>query len=384
MIHCTSFYGAQWLLRFLLLLLSVCTMPLPTRAQAGDSTKQHGFSGAPYVKYAPETGWVGGFVGIFHFYIDPDTTVHDIRPSDISGGAMYSQRHQFSAGVNTDEYFAHDKYHLLAGVHYQRYPLDFYGVGNSSPVNPIDHYTPVRKGGEFAFTKNLISSPNVEGLNVGIEGELRKDDVLESNPGGIVAIAGTTNNASVPGAHGGYSVGLGAVALFDTRDNKYSTHHGHYEDIEAIFYGRAFASDFTFSRCTIDARRFIPITEDQTFAMQAYAVLASGNVPFYEMAGLGGDSYLRGYYLLRFRDNDMGLVQAEYRFPLYWLFGGVVFAGAGEVADRLASVSFRGVHPSFGAGLRLLVVPLEHINARVDYAIGSDSREIYFSILEAF
>jgi len=34
--------------------------------------------------------------------------------------------------------------------------------------------------------------------------------------------------------------------------------------------------------------------------------------------------------------------------------------------------------------LRLLVVPAEHLNARVDYGIGSDSKQIYFSILEAF
>jgi outer membrane protein assembly factor BamA len=102
------------------------------------------------------------------------------------------------------------------------------------------------------------------------------------------------------------------------------------------------------------------------------------------MDGLGGDQKVRGYYLLRFRDNDVGLLQAEWRFPIWWRFGGVIFADGGEVGHTLSSFSIGGIHPSAGIGLRLLVVPAEHLNARLDYGIGTDSKEIYFSILEAF
>ncbi len=102
------------------------------------------------------------------------------------------------------------------------------------------------------------------------------------------------------------------------------------------------------------------------------------------MAELGGDSKLRGYYQGRFRDNDLGLLQAEYRFPIWWRFGGDVFAGAGEVGHVLSDFTWGGIHPSFGAGLRLLVIPAEHLNARLDYGIGTDSHGLYLAILEAF
>jgi hypothetical protein len=50
----------------------------------------------------------------------------------------------------------------------------------------------------------------------------------------------------------------------------------------------------------------------------------------------------------------------------------------------LSDFTTRGIHPSAGIGLRFLVVPDEHLNARVDYGIGTDAYAIYISILEAF
>ncbi len=352
-----------------------------TFAQKGESTpaRRQGFAGAPYVKYSPETGWAGGLTGLYYFHLSDDTTV---RPSDVSAGIMYSLKHQYSLGINTDEYF--DVYHLNAGIHYQQIPLNFYGIGNYVPADPIDNYTPLRRGGEFVVTQNFIPSREQgEGFDAGIQAEFRNDEVKQSNAGGMIAAK------AVPGAKGGFSNGVGAVARYDTRDNKYATHDGQFDDVEAIFYGRSFGSDYTFSRYTVDARRFIPINilptdEEQTLAFQAYGVAAAGEEPFYLMSGLGGDSKLRGYYLLRFRDNDMALLQGEYRFPIYWRFSGVAFGGVGEVAHTLSDFSLSGLHSSYGIGLRVLVVPKERINARVDYGIGSDSRQIYFSILEAF
>ena len=339
---------------------------------------QTGFTGAPYVQYAPETGWAGGLAGQLYFHLGSDTNELLTRPSDLSAGGMYSQKNQYFVGLNYDLYFARDAYHLGGGFHYEEIPLDFYGVGNYSPVGRIDNYTPRRLGTEFNLTKNIFRSSTGEGLNAGIEGEFRHDEVRKSDTGGLIA------TGREPGAHGGYSCGAGVILRYDTRDNIYSTHDGEYEDVEAVFYGRALGSDFTFNRYTLDLRRFVPLAKDQTLATQFFAQFADGTEPFYEMGGLGGDSKLRGYYLLRFRENDVMLLQTEYRFPIWWRFGGVVFAGAGEVGHVLSDFTARGIHPSGGAGLRLLVVPAEHLSARLDYGIGTDSKGLYISIQEAF
>jgi hypothetical protein len=349
---------------------------------ANDSLSRSGFAGAPYIQYAPETGWAAGLVGFYYLRLSKDTLSsdtggHRTLPSNVSGGTMYAQKHQFFIGALYDLYFKHD-YHLSGGFHYEQYPLDFYGVGNYSPATRIDNYTPVKLGLDFIFTKNLARSLNGEGFNAGIEGEFRHDAVRKSNSGGLIAMD------SVPGALGGNSDGLGAIVLVDTRDNIYSTQKGQYEDIEAVFYGRALGSKFTFNRYTLDLRRFILLAKDQVLAAQFYGQLVNGTEPFYEMQGLGGDSKLRGYYLLRFRENDMMLLQAEYRFPIWWRIGGAVFAGGGEVGHVISDFTTRGIHPSAGIGLRFLVVPEQHLNVRIDYGVGADVKALYISLLEAF
>jgi hypothetical protein len=347
-----------------------------------DSLTKSGFAGAPYVQYAPETGWAGGLVGFYYFHLSPDTLSTDTGslstlPSDISGGTMYAQKHQFFIGILYDLYLKHD-YHFSGGFHYEQYPLDFYGVGNNSPATRIDNYTPLKRGTDFIFTKNLSRSATGEGFNAGIEGEFRYDGILKSDSGGLIA------SGLEPGARGGNSNALGAILLFDSRDNIYSTQNGEYDDLEAEFYGRALGSSYTFSRYTLDLRRFIPLAKDQTLATQFYAQFVNGVEPFYEMQGLGGDSKIRGYYLLRFRENDVMLLQAEYRFPIWWRIGGAVFAGGGEVGHVLSNFSIQGIHPSAGIGLRFLVVPEQHLNVRIDYGIGADVKALYLSLMEAF
>jgi hypothetical protein len=347
-----------------------------------DSLTKSGFAGAPYVQYAPETGWAGGLVGFYYFHFSEDSLPSDTGtlrtlPSDISGGTMYAQKHQFFIGILYDLYVKHD-YHFSGGFHYEQYPLDFYGVGNNSPATRIDNYTPLMHGTDFIFTKNLFRSLTGEGFNAGIEGEFRYDGILKSDSGGLIA------SGMEPGAHGGNSNGLGAILLFDTRDNIYSTQNGEYDDFEAEFYGHMLGSNFTFSRYMLDLRRFIPLAKDQTLATQFYAQFVNGDEPFYEMQGLGGDSKIRGYYLLRFRENDVMLLQTEYRFPIWWRIGGAIFAGGGEVGHVLSNFTNRGIHPSAGIGLRFLVVPEQHLNVRIDYGVGADVKALYISLLEAF
>src|SRR5581483_1102282 len=274
-----------------------------TKTASTSPFSKRGFAGAPYVKYAPETRWVGGVTGIYYFHLGSDTNEQLTRPSDVSGGAMYTQNHQYSIGIDYNLYFSRDQYLINGGFHYQQIPIDFYGVGNYSPPDRIDNYTPLYRGLEFYATRKFVRTPIGDGLNAGIEAEFRYDKVLST-----INDTGLISRGQVPGAAGGFSSGLGAIVIYDTRDNIYSTHEGEYGSFDAKYYGRMLGSDYTFSRYTLDARKFIPIAEDQTFAAQFYGVIANGLVPFYEMAELGGDSKLRGYYLGRVRENDLGLL----------------------------------------------------------------------------
>lgn len=348
-------------------------------ASDSSSGARQGVVGAPYVKYSPETGLAGGVVALYYLHISTDSAKgSEDRPSSISGGATYTQKKQISTGIDYDFYFADGIYHLSGGFDYKRIPYDFYGVGNRNPTDPIDSYTPLWRGGDAEFTRNFLRTPFGEGLNAGIGMEFRWDDILSSMQGKILQVA------KVPGSKGGLSAGMGLVLNYDTRDNIFSSREGEFCDFKATFYGRAIGGSFSFNRYTLDLRKFIPVSDTHTIALQTVLVLVKGEEPFYTMAQLGGDNNLRGYFQGRQRDNDMSVVQAEYRLPLFWRFGLALFADAGEVAGAVDEVTLPGIHYSAGVGIRFVVIPEERLGVRLDFGIGSDSSELYFSILEAF
>jgi outer membrane protein assembly factor BamA len=343
------------------------------------ATSAQGGVGTPFLKYSPETGIAGGIVGIYYFHLSkPNGTGELGRPSSLSAGFTVTAKNQFATGLDYDFYLSQDVLHITGGFDYKRYPFDFYGVGDHSPRDPTDNYTPLWRGGDIEVTTTLEKTEQGEGLGVGGEVEIRSDKVVASNDGGPIKIG------DVPGAAGGLSSGVGLIVNYDTRDNIYSTLHGSYAAFNGMFYSRAFGSTFKFSRYTLDVRNFTSVFTTHTFAVQGLFVLANGLEPFYTMAGLGGEVNMRGYYEGRFRDNDMAVVQLEYRLPVWWRFGLVAFGDVGQVGRTTDDFTWNGFKYSFGAGLRVLLIEDQRLGVRLDYGIGNDSSELYFSILEAF
>ena len=324
--------------------LFALSLSFTAAARPDDSTDARsgsGFVGAPFAKYSPETGFAGGIVGLYFFRLGGDTT-SDARPSSVSGGVTYTQKKQISTGIDYDFYFSGGLFHWSGGFDYKRIPFDFYGVGNRSPKAPVDTYTPLWRGGDFEVTRNLVRTAEGEGMNVGVAGEIRDDRMLSSNPGGPLS-AGT-----IPGSRGGLSSGFGFLLMQDTRDNTFSTLSGDYVKFKAMYYGNASGSSFKFNRYDIDVRKFITLGGKHTLALQGLVELVKGAEPFYTMAGLGGDVNTRGYFQGRFRDNDMLVLQAEYRVPLIWRFAFAAFGSAGEVAGSTGGFTTGGVKVSAG------------------------------------
>src|SRR5437763_652820 len=99
-------YTYRGLIRWFLL---SAMMVLASNVRAQDSASHsHGIVGAPYVKYGPETGWMGGLVGLYYFDLPSATGSTASRPSSISGGLSYSEKKQFSLGIHPDLYLMGD------------------------------------------------------------------------------------------------------------------------------------------------------------------------------------------------------------------------------------------------------------------------------------
>jgi len=99
---------------------------------------------------------------------------------------------------------------------------------------------------------------------------------------------------------------------------------------------------------------------------------------------LGGDKLMRGYYRGRFRDKVLYAAQAEYRWQFYRRFGLTVFGGLGDVSEKIESIDFSEVKPSYGFGIRYMILPKRKVNLRLDFGFGKETQGIYINITEAF
>jgi outer membrane protein assembly factor BamA len=176
---------------------------------------------------------------------------------------------------------------------------------------------------------------------------------------------------------------LGAVATRDTRDRSIAPRSGVLTEAKWTGFTPALGSDYRFGLLSLDARTYVPVATG-VVALRARADAAQGKAPFTLLPKLGGSRILRGYRDGRFRDDLAGVLEAEYRFPIAWRFGGVVFGGVGEVASGLAHLSpVAEVERAAGAGLRFRLNQAG-VNIRIDWARGREAGGLYIGLGEAF
>jgi outer membrane protein assembly factor BamA len=152
-------------------------------------------------------------------------------------------------------------------------------------------------------------------------------------------------------------------------------------------FTRLLGSDYQYTNYVLDLRRFFRIHGAQVLAIQAYGTFNAGEVPLRSLAYLGGANSMRGYYAGRYRDKNGGVLQAEYRVPLFWRLGVVGFGGIGNVGPRLEDINLVDLKWSYGGGLRVALNKKEKLNLRLDYGLGgfkSGSQGFYLQLGEAF
>ncbi len=356
-------------------------------------TTRTGWRVLPVPGYAPET-LLSLTVGGLYYFSQPDGDSTN-RLNQIFGGVQYTLRNQFVASVLPELYFNHENIRLFGQFEVSRYPDYFYGVGNDMPESNREPFTIFRAAAIGSMWFSLNGQGIRNGVNVGMYFDFDYQNVIERQPGGLLDRTGAD---SIVGRNGGLLAGLGLSLNYDKRDRTVSARTGEFVDMRLVTYSHLLGSNFEGWRGTLDVRKYwtfnTPTAESEgfanTLAVQLYADAMTSGIPFFRMGFLGttinGAALERGYYGGRFRDKTLGLVQAEYRFPIWWRFGGVVFAATGNVASTPSAFDFTTLKYSIGAGLRFALVPEERINLRIDFGYGFATQTLYpyVSFTEAF
>lgn len=333
----------------------------------------------PFASYTPETEWAFGAAGLFYFRTSSNT-FSNLRASNIITSAQYTTKKQFLIELDYDVYFSEDDHRFYGYVSYNKFPSSFFGIGNFTKKENEEVYTSRYYFIKNAFTKRIIRK-GTGGLYIGLRQEFRNDKIVSVEPDGLI------NTSQITGFNGGTISGLGAIAIFDTRDNTFSSSEGEYVETQLSFFTKAFLSDYNFNNLLVDVRKYHPIYigDSQTIiAMQFSANIANDDVPFYVLPTFGGSYNMRGVFSGRYRDKNMFFLQTEYRFPVYWIVNMTAFAGIAQVANTIKDYSLNDLIIAYGLGIRLNVIPDEKISLRADIGFSKEGSQIYLGFGEAF
>jgi hypothetical protein len=160
-------------------------------------------------------------------------------------------------------------------------------------------------------------------------------------------------------------------------------------------------NQFDFQRLQLEARhRFAGFRPQQTLTLRGWVSsaepLAGSVVPFYlqhtlggtgnirsvDDAPVGGDrtaATLRGFANLRYRDNHMLLLQAEYRWNVWGPVETTIFVDTGKVASRRSDLNLSHLQTNYGFSINVLRAA--DTIARVDVGFGGeDGARVFFNM----
>ena len=273
-----------------------------------------------------------------------------------------------------------NRWFFLGKLRFQSFPLFYHGIGANSPEEAI-----AKVAANQILIKERVLRQIKNNLFVGLELDFQRLAAVD-----FVLPEAIEQTFDMPlGSEGSTNIGIGIGLVRDDRHNVLNVREGFFSELAVLNYNSAWGSTFNFTSIVSDTRVFKPSGKNNVFAAQLIGQFNVGDVPFNQLALMGGESMMRGYYYGRYRDKNQVAAQVEYRFlPLPFSFtdriGAAVFTGVGSVFNDVSEVAVSEFAVSGGAGLRFLLFPKKDIWVRTDLAFTREGSGFYVFIGESF
>jgi hypothetical protein len=271
---------------------------------------------------------------------------------------------------------------LYGSARYRHNPRErFFGVGPDSRLEDRslyllqdDLYEIV---GGYQFSERVTATVRAGLLQV---------DAGRSDDEALPSVADLFDAGSAPGlgAQPDY-VRVQGTFLVDGRDRPGNPHRGGLLALSLARYDDRDGDAHGFNRLAIDARGYLSLGSPQR--VLAARVLTSidsteagARVPFYLMDALSNSHTLRGFQSLRFRDQRLLSLQAEYRWEAAPALELALFCDAGKAFPD--GFSLDDLETGYGVGLR--VKTLDATLFRVDVARSREGTRVYLRFGAAF
>jgi hypothetical protein len=328
----------------------------------------------PVLYYSPETKLGFGALLAANFSMATDSLT---TTSYAQSYFLYTLNKQYDWGNMVRLYSPQNKFIFQGRFSYTYFPEFYYGIEteNPKPKEVTIEYT--RINADFRFYFRLKKS-----LYAGFVSRYNKIDNVASDLAGSLY-------ADRPLGYRGYQVlGIAPMLAIESRDNQNYPRTGSFIELQLLGYP-AWSNSFTsFFNVRLDARKYVPlawISKRDVLALHFFANINTGNVPFRDMADIGGANVMRGYYTGFYRYKNLYAFQAEYRAGLWRFMGIDAWLGAAFTPMKWHSIGDNPVKPNAGVGLRFMINQKDKLNVRVDQGFGKSQQQgFYLDIAEAF
>jgi outer membrane protein assembly factor BamA len=334
----------------------------------------------------------GGFHG-FHPLIGGLKT-----GSGFSFGTSYdiTDRLKASAQVSTKAYqkyevvyatprFLSDRLFAEIRTTYRSHPDEsFYGLGNDTREETHTHYGLKDKsvGGKVGvrLQKNVKA-----GIHAGwVDTTVDRGKRISRTP----SVAEVFDVKSLPAfdSQVAYLRG-GAFFDVDTRDEPGNPRDGGHYTAKWTSLRDQSAGLYNFAQYDIEVQHYIPFfNQRRVIALRAKTTLTRTDddqtIPFYMLPALGGSEDLRGFADFRFRDRNMVVVNAEYRWEAFSALDVAIFADAGQVAAKAGDFRIRDMNTAAGFGFRFNTA--KKVFYRVDVGFSREGVMVYMKFGNVF
>jgi len=239
----------------------------------------------------------------------------------------------------------------------------FYGLGSSPSLGEWSSYRPEELLFEASFGSTLSPSLDVEGVFF-----YQKMNIGNGSRNGIGRIKEHFGGTGIAGLDGGDVIGLRTEISYDIRDHESDPKEGGYGGLSVAYAHDTDDNEFQYMTFTGSAAHFFSLGSDRRVlairtAIEHHQEINGDDVPFYNLARLGGGGHkdgsdlLRSYRHNRFFGEASAVANAEYRYSVYDYgdFKGEAFLlfDVGGVFNGVQNFSFSALNLSYGAGVNI-------------------------------
>ena len=371
-----SFSGFSILLLFSVLTLTIFTETGFSQAAPKDSTVYKSSNIVlPAISSSPETSLLMGGVLIRQFKLG--TSYENTRTSTAVVSAIYTLNNQISIGIFPALFLPGESWVLEGGYAFNYFPESFWGIGRQAQdedeVTVNSRQILLQQSILKKIYPDVFIGPQFRWLNT--------YDISFEDPDGE-----GLPSPDINGVEGYNSFGAGAVFRWDDRNRSNTPTSGKFIQFSLMTNPSWLGTGDSYTSYLVDSRKYIDLSDRgrSVLALHGLMQFRTGTPPFKDMATMGGESIMRGYYAGRYRDKNGAQFQSEFRQHLLGRLGFTAFAAAGQVWPSFDEMQLDRSLLSGGGGLRFNLSKQEPLNIRADMAFGRNTSGFYITLGEAF